>query len=175
MLGWLNPFGSKMPRSKYDLYCPRHRYIYGYFDGKDVVMADPMVLYKKVMARGPDIAVHMKVAASRSKDAAKAHESMLRNIREVFVIKPFDEGGLTESETVELLEHFMAYCEDVKKNSNQLSTSLGGTSPFTGTVSSASPEESSSGDPPTKNSSDSGSTENACSTESPPPSPSESA
>lgn len=161
ILTWLKSWFIEVDR--FDVYKPRERLIYKYWDGKKLVSADPLVLYKRMMERGPELSIDIKVSTSASKDAAKAHESLVKGIREVFQVKTLEEGGITDLEAMDVLDHFLIYSEMVKKNSRPSQTL------------SAKLEDSVS--PPvdgqaTSNSSDSGSTENAPSTAALTPSPS---
>lgn len=118
---WLVSFFRKTPaliQESYDVYLPQDREIYSYFDGEKVVRVDPMPIYKKIMAIGPELSVDIKVARSPMKDAQKAHGAAVRKIREVFSIKEFDKGGLTEQESMDLLDHFLDYADSIKKNSS---------------------------------------------------------
>lgn len=112
MFAWLRKWFGQ---DDFDQYRPRERLIYQYFNGREAVRADPMLLYKKLMEVGPELDIDIKVANSPSKDANKAYESMVAKIRQVFDLKPLADGGLTETETVELLDHFIRYNESIKK------------------------------------------------------------
>ena len=107
---------SNAPR--FDVYSPEERAIYSYNDGEKIVRADPLTLYRKIMEVGPSLAIDLKVSTStlmKEADKTKAHYSLLKQIREIFNLKSFEEGGLTELETVEILDHFMTYSNDLKK------------------------------------------------------------
>ena len=121
MLGWL--IKSFRGNGAIDSFHPGERLIYNYFDGRGMVRADPMVLYKRVKERGPSLAIDAKVAKSPSKDAAEHHGKLVVAIREVFHLAPFDQGGLTDLEATELLDHFLYYCDNVKKNLSRPATS----------------------------------------------------
>ena len=151
---------SIVAEEPYDIYRPKERLIYQYWDGSKMVCADPMVLYKRMMAVGPELSIHIKVSQSTSKDAGKAHEALVVKTREIFSVKTLDENGLTEVEAIELLDHFLTYCEHVKKNSSAFLTSS----------TSSAPSESSGESPSTGNSSASGSTAEGPSTAEPEPS-----
>lgn len=151
-----------------DLYTPGERRIYRYFDGEKDVAVDPMPLWKRLMEHGTDLSIKLRVAYSESKANVQAHTDLVKKIREVFVLKPFEEGGLTESETVNLLHHFLTFVGVIKKNSPSSTTEPGEGTPPT---SSPSSEDA----PPTRSGSDSTSTATATSTDMPPPSPSASA
>ena len=140
-----------------DLFQPEQRLIFSYFDGTTtLVKADPMVLYRKMMEVGPELSVDISVARSASKDADVAYDKMLTKIRKVFGTKLFEEGGLTESETVALFDKFNIYCEEIQKKTKNLVTSQ------TETPSTSQPFIP--GGPLTPNGSASGSTANAPST-----------
>lgn len=145
-----------------DVYHPRERLIYYYWNGAKHVAADPIALYKRMMAQGPELSIDIKVANSASKDAGKAHDALVGRIRTIFDLKPLTDGGLSELESAQLLDHFLVYCERLKKNSSP--------SPTSSTTTADSPTSSPTV-PPTSNSSVSGSTANGPSTDGPGPSP----
>ena len=128
MFSWLQKILFRLydrcaPEDSYDLYKPRERLIYSYFDGRQIVKADPIYLYKRLMARGPEIDIDRKVAASESKGALQAHDSLVSKLREVFEVKSLQEGGLTDSEITTLLDHYLTYTEILKKKWNPSLTS----------------------------------------------------
>ena len=143
------------------LYSLGERFIYRYNNGQKVVRADPMRLYKAVMQVGPELEIDIKVSKSPSKDAANAHQQALLKLRDIFAVKPLEEGGLTEIETFRLFDHFMAFCGVQKKSSSPPPTSPDAPSPPTP----PSPAEG----PPTPKPSDSGSTASDSSSEKPTP------
>lgn len=153
---------EKQPRDDY--YTPAERNIYRYYNGQSEVAADPMVLYKRLSRVGKALAIDLKVANAPVKDATLAHERAMQSIREIFDLKPYAEGGLTETEALQLLDHFWFYCDSIKKKSSTGPISVTGTSPTS--------PPSSEGSPLTRNSSDSGSTEGDRTTETPTPPPS---
>lgn len=139
---------------RYDVYLPRERLIYSFFDGQQMRHVDPLVLYRKLGLKEAEIIADIKSSSvTQSKFAAKAHETLINNIREVFDVKPISEGGLGELECLNLLDHFWDYVNLIKKNSPQSQTDVEATS-----LSTASPTEKASDLPTTKNL-DSGSTE----------------
>jgi len=152
---------------RYDLFRPKQRLIYHYFNGNKVVSADPMILHRKMMAKAPDLYIDSKVATFPNKDSGQAQINLTKNIREIFGVKPLDEGGLTELETAELWKSFLIYCEWVKKN-----WKVPPTSP---TATSATIEATSAGNQPTSNTSASGSIASEQNTAEPCPSSSEQA
>jgi hypothetical protein len=163
MFGWLrNLFAG---RNTLDTWNPKERLLFHYFDGKKMIHADPMVVYKSFMEVGPELKADIDVVnfPTPIKGVEKAHEGMITKIRKIFQVETLENGGLTEIEVTDLLDKFLNYCDAVKKNGKPLPT-LPATS-----VPSA---PSSGGSQPTPNSSASGSTAAAPSTSVPPPSPS---
>lgn len=153
----LSRFSAKKLEDSYELYHPRERMIYRYFNGKEDVAVDPIQLSKKMAEIWPELVVDIKVARSQSKDSAKAHDSLVAGIRDLFNVKSLEDGGLTELETIQLLDHFLAYTEDVKKNLSPSATLWNSSGAFV---------NSSEENQPTLNSSVSGSIENVSSGES---------
>ena len=111
-----------MNEDKFDVYEPEERKIYHYFDGETVVRADPMTLWQRLMSVRGDLSAHMAVAFSPSEAAPEAYAKVSEKARMIFALKTFEEGGLTQSETVNLLNHFWNYCDRVKKNTSDSRT-----------------------------------------------------
>lgn len=120
MFDW---FFKLFQRRDVDYYKPKERLLYKYFDGMKTITADPMVLYRRLMEKGTDLSLDMQVASSMSKDRFKARVSMIEKIRFIFSIKSLEEGGLTEAECENLIDHFVSWCENLKKKLNQSQTS----------------------------------------------------
>lgn len=123
LFDWLGKWFNKRAEDSVEIYKPKERRLYSYWNGTKQVEADPMVIYKKMMAVAPELHIDIKVAESKSKDAGKAHNSMINHIRNIFSLKPFEDGGLTEIESILLFDHFTTYCGFVKKNTNPSVTS----------------------------------------------------
>lgn len=144
-------------------YQPQERQIFHYFNGEKVVPADPMILFRKVMAKGPDLDADMKAASFPGFNKGdEAYIKMTETLRGIFNIKSVEEGGLSGPELEELLNKFLDYCEWLKKKWNLIPTSATETSAPTASSSDASPT--------IPNTSDSGSTAPASSIDVPSPS-----
>lgn len=108
---------SKSEESPNAIYSPAHRFIFHYFDGEKVVRVDPIEQYRKYSKVKDEIEVARSVAASPSKDREQQYEVMISRIRDLFSIPKLGEhSGLTEQESVDLFNHFLGYCDYVKKN-----------------------------------------------------------
>jgi hypothetical protein len=144
---------------RFDTYRPREQLIYHFWDGQQMRNVDPVKLYKKMAEVGQELSANIQVSTSPSKGAAKAYEAVVRSVRSIFDLKAFEEGGLTEIDTVGLLDHFLIFCGRLKKN----------TSPSLTSSTSLADSKTSSADEgrPITSSSDSGSTANAPSIEKP--------
>lgn len=122
MFQWLfSLFGKKHKQDQglgdtLEFYKPKERIIYSYWNGSQIVKADPMTLYKRVMDHSQELSAEMKVSNSPSKDASSSHTSLVKKVRDIFNVLPLEEGGLSELETLQLLDHFMTYTNAVKKN-----------------------------------------------------------
>jgi len=150
-----NIFRKKDPLS---IYRPKERMIFQFWNGQKMVSGDPLVLFKRMSDVGPELAIDIKVSSSPSKDASKAHNNVVDKIRGIFGVQSLEQGGLSELETLQLLDTFLLYCDRVKKNSSQ---SVIWPTPSVDSTSSS--EE----NPPTLNSSDSGSIESESKTDEP--------
>lgn len=169
---WIKSFFSRpttnQPPERLDFYQPKDRLIFHYFNGKEIVKADPVILYKRMMEKGPSLSVNLKVANSPMKDADTAYGKAVGEVREIFALptpkddlRAIEEECLTQVEAIELLDFFLAYCNDIKKNLRTSLISPMETSPDSNPSSDASP--------PTTNSLDSGSTDEEPSTDKPTP------
>lgn len=171
MFGWLGRLFRKTPKEVHPL---ETRLIYSYWDGtwvdgkKRIIKADPVELYKRITEVKMELGIAIKLSRSIHKDAPKGHTTLVEKIRTIFNIPPMKNGiecdnTLNDTEAAELLNDFMLFCNDIKKNWNPTSTTVKETSEAT---------ESTSDDiPPTENGSVSGSTEREESIEQPIPSP----
>jgi hypothetical protein len=170
MFAWfVNLFRKQPPLGEefsLTLYKPSEMAVYRYWDGSKIVAVDPMVLHRRVSDAGrEELAIDLKVSARPIKGNVEAYDSLLRKIRKIFNVVPFDGAvGLTEVATVELLDHWLNYEYVQKKIANLPPTSPAASSPPS--------SNSSAGSPPTGSSSGSGSTGTGPSTDTPPPSPS---
>ena len=96
----------------------KNRKIYTFFDGERDRRVDPMIVYKRISTVAPSLSIDIKVSQSASKDAIKAHDTVVAKIQEIFGVRPLDDtGGLTQGEMLDLLNDFMEWCSQVKKNS----------------------------------------------------------
>ncbi len=132
MWNWLTSLFTTKDINTVDVYKPKDRLIYKYWDGTKFRLADPMVLYKRISAKWATLSVDMKVAGSPSKDALEKHNSMIKTQREIFEVEPYKEqenSGLTELEVMQLFDDFMIYSGILKKNSSGSTTSQTETSP----------------------------------------------
>ena len=103
--------------------------IYVYHNGSEVIKADPMTLFKRVSERMSEIQADIQLICMPAMKGwenkiDEAYQHALKCIREVYNVKPLEEGGLTEQKTFELHNHFLRFVFDVKKNSSQSQTSL---------------------------------------------------
>lgn len=165
MFQWIKRLFQKRTAGEYT---PKERMIFRFYAGEaqGERLADPMALYKKLLDKKTSITIDMKVSQSELKGAPAAHDSLVKTLRETFGLLPLEDGGLTESETIDLFFTFMDYCTAVKKNSSLFPTSPKETS--------APSPSTSSEDLPSPSTGDSTSTRGVNGTEPPAPSPSES-
>jgi len=109
---WLKAWFVKPDDS---IYQPTERLIYSYFNGEKLVIADPQVLYRALMDVAPELSADINTSNSQSKFWKQANDNAVKNVRNIFSIKPLPEGGLGELELFELLFHFIDYCDRLKK------------------------------------------------------------
>jgi len=166
LFSWVSSFFF---RPRLDVYRPKERMIFHYWNGEKMVCADPIAIYKRIMAVGPEISIDIKISTSLSKDAPRAQDSLVKSIRGVFSLKPLLDGidcsgTLSDIESLKLMDQFTLYCDSLKKNLNIFPTSP--------TATSEPSEYSLDASQPMPNSLDSGSTATEPLSEGPTPSPS---
>jgi hypothetical protein len=159
MFGWFSRSNDE------DVYCPKERLIYKFWNGQKVVKADPLKFYARFLDVRPTLAIDISVSQSTSKDAVKAHKNVVEKICTIFGVNQLQDGGLTEIELIELLDHFLKYCDRLKKNSKASQTPAMEMSPTSGSLSEP--------DQPIISGSVSGSTEQDLGTDAPAKQPSE--
>lgn len=128
---WIKSLFAKKspPQEEYEpgaFFKPKERIIYGYFNGEGKVYVDPAILWQKVMSKGVEISNDLAALDMPSKFTGPAYKTLMKNLREGFGVKPFEEGGLTDTEMFDLLQHFIEFCGDVKKNWYRLPMQLPG-------------------------------------------------
>lgn len=93
----------------------RQRAIFRYWDGSRFRNADPWALYRALQLHNRFTWEHLKLVEIED---AEAIEITLEAVRDVFGVQAFDgetRRGLTESETIALIESFEDYVAIVKK------------------------------------------------------------
>ena len=101
------------------------RDIFHYWDGAAERGIDPMTALRALTSHPTFIPVrHLKeLSDPDTKISDEASAICVKAARDVFHVDPWAEGptqdfGLTEMETMQLLERFMLYIEELKKNAN---------------------------------------------------------
>jgi len=182
---WFIIFFAKKPPGRWDAYHPGQRKIYSYFDGQTDTKADPLVLWKRYKSVSVDLAsnynlafsvpalaadpnlkgeAYTKIVRDLQEQSRKGHERYVTIIRDIFSVKSLVEGGLTDEECDDLIDHFLGYMIELKKNTLRASTTAKETLPISPAPIS---EEA---NPTTKPIPDSGSTETGEITKPPEPS-----
>jgi|SRR6516162_2695069 len=114
-----------------DCWTPAERGIYSYWNGNRdgaqhvIVSADPLVIYR-LLVDYPEINwdVDPKLVNSIKGDT-EAYNRILNAVRVAFNVRPIDAGGcgLSESQCYDLLNHFLAYFDTLKKKAEYSPTS----------------------------------------------------
>lgn len=150
MFSWLRSlFSGGLSKTeappRLDLFDPKERMIYEHMYGynaageKVFVRKDPMALWQRVTEQQASIDADIKVARSPSRAAAERYAALCLKLRGIFQIPPFDQGGLPDALLLQLLGHFLAYTDSLKKNSPQTSTSATATLSATPNTSESAP------------------------------------
>lgn len=104
-----------------DFWQPEKRTIYRYYNGVEVVAADPLRLQSGMASYdGLDVAFKI-ISGSDTAQSIEMVQDVAAHVRLVFgvgEIKETQSGpvGLTDQECLELLGHFFRFCASLKKN-----------------------------------------------------------
>jgi hypothetical protein len=106
------------------------REIFHYNDGTKARAVDPLVIIRRMQQQPIDFAAELALTQSVDDPKVKeeAWETLVNAVRTVFEVEPFAEKdglmtGLTENETMDLLDQFGLFVAAVKKNSSESPTS----------------------------------------------------
>lgn len=121
----------------------RSRMIFKYWDGKRTRLADPMVIYRELMANDEFQMDDLKLITVKDL-FPKIVGRLAKVARDVFKLKTVEEGGLTDMEAVQNLRAFIEYSGFQKKSTESPQTSPQSTEP---TVSPDSQDVSDTNDP----------------------------
>lgn len=94
------------------------RDIFTFWDGKEERSLDPLPIWRALWGHPLDLETEMKFAWGEKVDQKTKDESfgkVLDIVRDVFELKRFEEGGLTERETNDVLVSYFSFMEDLKK------------------------------------------------------------
>lgn len=96
----------------------RHRLIFSFWDGKQFTSADPFVLLRKLTNTDKfDMTADLKsLQIPDPKIISEKIGFIAEGVREIFSLRPFEDGGLSELECVQLLLTFSDFLDRVKKN-----------------------------------------------------------
>jgi hypothetical protein len=115
----------KIPSDE-EIYKPKERFIFKYWNGQKVIYADPMILYKRVVEKWADLSVDLTLAHSNHSEAPKGHTLAIDKVRKIFnVDSPEDievKRTLSDNECLQLLDNFLIFVGELKKNSSPSQT-----------------------------------------------------
>lgn len=100
-----------------DVYMPRRRILYRYSDGAKETIIDPMILYKKLSDISETLFALIKDSLADTSTAGESHEKAVALLRDVFQVKTYAAGGLTDMETFDLFSHFRNFCRQLQDRS----------------------------------------------------------
>jgi hypothetical protein len=108
----------------FGVFRPKERLIYRYHDGQRDRLGDPLEIVRRLTGRdGFSLDIDGKLAFGETPEAPKALERLVEAVRDVFGVKRLEDGGMTESECLGLLLHFMEYVAEVQRDLAPLPTS----------------------------------------------------
>ena len=96
----------------------RHRLLFRFWNGSRFVSADPFILFRRLINTDKfDVENDLKkLKIPDPKIIAEKIGFISEGIREIFDVPPYEKGGLTELECVQLLMEFSTFLDRVKKN-----------------------------------------------------------
>jgi len=96
----------------------RHRLLFRFWNGSRFVSSDPFILLRKLL-NTDKFDAEMDLKKLEIPDAKIVTEKIgfiAEGVREIFSLPPYEKGGLTELECVQLLMEFSEFLERIKKN-----------------------------------------------------------
>lgn len=96
----------------------RHRLLFRFWNGSRFVSSDPFILLRKLL-NTDKFDAEMDLKKLEIPDAKIVTEKIgfiAEGVREIFELPPYEKGGLTELECVQLLMEFSEFLERIKKN-----------------------------------------------------------
>lgn len=98
----------------------RTRDIFSYWDGRKIQWADPLDIYRRFATHSTFdwISAPKRLDLPDEKIVLETSAQMADAVRDVFQLRSFHHGGLTEKECHQLFWQFLAYTSEVKKNSS---------------------------------------------------------
>jgi hypothetical protein len=115
---------ARKPVKSSGMFRPKERLIYTYWDGQKDRAGDPLELIRKLTGiDGFSLEHDAKLAAGQTPEATKALGRLVEAVRSAFGVKNLEEGGLTETETLALLHHFLDFLREVQRDAGPLPTS----------------------------------------------------
>ena len=111
-----------------DFWQPEKRTIYRYYNGCEVVAADPLRLQSGMASYdGLDLAFKI-IGSSDTAQSIEMVQDVADHVRTVFGVEKIRQTeagpvGLTDQECLELLGHFFRFCASLKKNAPASPTS----------------------------------------------------
>jgi hypothetical protein len=113
-----------------DGFRPAARCIYRYHDGRRWVRADPIRIQRELLT-DPDLSLEtdLKLAMAETPETAAAVGRVVNAVRRAFRVTSFADGGLLDTECIELLGHFAAFLQELKKKVGFWPTSATPTAP----------------------------------------------
>lgn len=96
----------------------RHRLLFRFWNGSRFVSSDPFILLRKLLNTDKfDAEMDLKkLEIPDPKIVTEKIGFIAEGIREIFELPPYEKGGLTELECVQLLMEFSSFLERIKKN-----------------------------------------------------------
>lgn len=96
----------------------RHRLLFRFWNGSRFVSSDPFILLRKLMNTDKfDAEMDLKkLEIPDPKIVTQKIGFIAEGVREIFDLPPYEKGGLTELECVQLLMEFSSFLERIKKN-----------------------------------------------------------
>lgn len=96
----------------------RHRLLFSFWDGSRFVSSDPFVLFRRMInTQDFDLEADLKMLqVPDPKLVTQKIGYIAEGVRKIFDLKPFESGGLSELECVQLLLTFSDFLDRVKKN-----------------------------------------------------------
>jgi hypothetical protein len=88
------------------------RNVFPFFDGKVTRKVDPLMILDRITTSGFDMQEDMQAVLNDDEDATR---KFMKMVRQVFNVRQYEDGGLTNLECSDMFDEFVTFIYELKK------------------------------------------------------------